>query len=194
MHTDIVSFRVQPGRVAGAKICRRMGQKEARRSGPRSAGDTDYLVAAASSAIGGRRLLRSREPEPVRTALESSAGLGVSAGLSSVKRVRCGKTGVTSSGIFSRAVSSCTGLLLLISMRLFQGSTLMRPPRGSAATWVTFLGSSLGAVLVSSVRRRSPPEPVISELPMSERIRWGRAPRRASTWRRKRPTDSSLSV
>ena len=45
---------------------------------------------------------------------------------------------------FPAPSATATGLALLISMRLFKGSTLMRPPRGSAAIWETLLRLKLG--------------------------------------------------
>ena len=47
--------------------------------------------------------------------------------------VRNGKKGVTSKGIFSAGEFRATGLVLMSSSRLVQGSTLTRPPKGSAA-------------------------------------------------------------
>ena len=51
------------------------------------------------------------------------------------RRLSRGKNGVTSNGILSRTEVICTGAALIISTRSPQGSSLMRPPNGSAAIW-----------------------------------------------------------
>src|SRR5712675_1041165 len=62
-----------------------------------------------------------------------------------VRRVRYGKNGVISKGIFSRAEVRATCLALASSTLSLQGSTLIRPPRGSAAIWSMRRVSSAGA-------------------------------------------------
>ena len=69
----------------------------------------------------------------------AAAGAGAVAGAAVgggavLKRARNGKNGVTSNGIFSDGEFRDTGLVLISSRRLLQGSTFTRPPSGNAAT------------------------------------------------------------
>src|SRR5262249_10883579 len=68
----------------------------------------------------------------------------------SESRVRYGKKGVTSNGIFSCDESNDTDLIFIISSLLFQGSSLIRPPNGRAAICSIFAFSSCGAVCSSA--------------------------------------------
>src|SRR5262244_4383971 len=55
-----------------------------------------------------------------------------------------GKNGVTSNGILSRTDVYETAAALTISTWSPHGSSLIRPPRGSAATWSSLLSSKAG--------------------------------------------------
>ena len=67
-----------------------------------------------------------------------------SAVVAALSRVRRGKNGVTSNGIFSRSATEPTGLLLMSSSLSFHGSSFTRPPIGSAAT--AFTRGGLGRI------------------------------------------------
>ena len=68
-----------------------------------------------------------------RVAAAGAAELAV-AGTCVASLVKNGEKGVTSKGIFSAGELRVTGLALMSSRRLVQGSTLTRPPNGNAAT------------------------------------------------------------
>src|ERR1019366_78020 len=129
---------------------------------------------------------------PVGAAAVFSGTGAVFSGAAVLNRIRNGKKGVTSNGIFSAAVVMATGLVLINSSRLFHGSTLTRPPRGSAATWSTFFGSNCGEavinddILVASPLRRLSPKCV--------RIRFFSCGARAWTALRNKPALLSLSL
>src|SRR5215471_14627629 len=108
-----------------------------------------------------------------------------------LKITRLGYTGVTSNDILSRTDRSATGLLLTISMRLSQGSILMRLPRGRAGTWATLETSRAGACanapwrIALSFARRLP------KCGLTSHVNCGERPPRT---RRNRPAVASLSL
>ena len=103
-----------------------------------------------------------------------------------------GIKGVTSKGIFSRAWSSGTGLVLLSSMAFVQGSTLTRPPSGSAAICSVRLICNSGALCISAAMRTCLPSNI--GLPKRGVSRFGISPARRSSAFRKSPAPLSLSL